>query len=193
MAYTELLVIWRGGTGLPGYSKFRFIGELTGAQLNAAAANLQTFLTVVRANIPSTVTLEMQSGVSVHADDGTLTAEGSIGTLPPPLAGAAAAGYSAASGFMVLWNTGAINGGKKVRGRTYFVPVTIGMFQNDGTIVDSTRTTLLAAANAFATSVPSPAVNSRARPSNPAAGNQTTAIISAAIPDKQVVLRSRRD
>jgi hypothetical protein len=36
-------------------------------------------------------------------------------------------------------------------------------------------------------------VNSRSRPGNPAAGNQTVAIVSATIPDKQVILRSRRD
>lgn len=193
MAYTELVVVWTGASGLPGYSKFRFIGELNGSQLNSAAANLRVFLAALVGQIPSIVTLAIQPGASWHEDDGTLTAEVAIPTPPTTVGGTASGTYSAASGFMVLWNTGAINGGKKVRGRTYFVPCPTVAFQNDGTILDAARTTIQAAATAFATSIPSPAINSRARPTNPAAGNQTNAILGATVPDKQVVLRSRRD
>lgn len=193
MSYTELVVVWSGVTGLPGYSKYRFIGELTGSQLNAAAANLGTWLNAIRPVIPLNVTLTIQPGASTHSDDGTLTSELTIGTVPGPYVGSGLSTYSAASGAMILWNTGAINGGKKVRGRTYLVPATTGVLQNDGTILDATVTALTTAANVFATSTPSPAVNSRARPNNPAAGDQTTAMISGQCQQKQVVLRSRRD
>jgi hypothetical protein len=194
MAYTELVVLWQGALGgMPGYSKFRFIGELTASQLNTAAANLRTFLLVAGGQVPNVLTLTIQPSASFHADDGTLTGEIAITTPPAAVPGGGAGVVSAASGFMVRWITGAINGGHKVEGRTYFVPVVSAAFQADGTIADTFRTTVQTAANVFATSTPSPAVNSRSRPGNPAAGNQTTAIVSATVPDKQVVMRSRRD
>lgn len=194
MAYTEVVVLWQGALGgLPGYSKFRFIGELSGGTLTTAAANLRTFLEAIKSNLPSAVSLTIQPSASWHDDDGTLTAEVAIASPPAATQGSGAGSVSAASGFLVRWFTGAINGGKKVEGRTYFVPVSIAVLQSDGTISDSNRTAIQTAANTFAQSTPSPAVNSRARPGNPAAGNQTVAIISATVPDKQVVLRSRRD
>jgi len=193
MAYTELLALWTGPAGLPGYSKFRFIGDLSGSQLDAAAANLRTFLEAIKARLTSQIHIQIQSGASVHDDDGTLLSERTIGTVPLETVGSGGTNFSAASGFMVLWNTGAINGGKKVRGRTYFVPAATSNFDTDGTILEANRATILAAANAFAASTPSPAVNSRARPGNPAAGNQTTAVINATVSDKQVIMRSRRD
>ena len=179
--------------GCLGYSKFRFIGALTGAQIDAAAANIRTFFDGVKAYMPSIVTMAVQSGVSMHQDDGTLTQEATIAALPSPVVGTGAGAYSSVMGFMVRWNTGAINGGKKIVGRTYFVPTSSQVTQSDGTIIELARTTIQAAATAFATSTPSPAINSRARPNNPAAGDQTAAVISATVPDKQVVLRTRRD
>jgi hypothetical protein len=193
MAYTELLVTWTGASGLPGYSKFRFIGELSGSTLNSAAANLKTFLDAIKAYLPSIVTLAFSPGATWHADDGTLTAEVAIGTVPANVVGTGAGAYLSAAGFLVFWNTGAINGGHKVRGRTYFVPTPVNIAQSDGTIIETARTIIQAAATAFATSTPSPAINSRSRPGNPAAGDQTTVVLSATVPDKQVVLRSRRD
>jgi hypothetical protein len=193
MAYTEMLVTWNGASGLPGYSKFRFIGELSGSTLNTAAANLRVLLDAVKAYIPSIVTLSFSPGATWHSDDGTLTAEVAIGSLPANVAGTGAGAYLSATGFLIFWNTGAINGGKKVRGRTYFVPTPVSIAQSDGSVIETARTIIQAAATAFATSTPSPAINSRARPGNPAAGNQTVSVISATVPDKQVILRSRRD
>lgn len=194
MAYTELVVLWQGAlSGMPGYSKFRFIGELSGSTLNTAAANLKTFLEAVKGAIPTVLTLTIQPSASWHGDDGTLTAELPITTVPAAVVGTGSGNVVAASGWMVRWITGAINGGKKVEGRTYFVPMVTAVCQLDGTITDANRTLYATAANTFASSTPSPAVNSRARPGNPAAGDQTIAIQSAIVPDKQVVLRSRRD
>lgn len=194
MAYTELVVVWSGAlAGMPGYSKFRFIGELTPTQVNAAAANLKTFLEAIKANIPSVLTLSIQPSATWHLDDGTLSAEVAVTSLPAPVSGTGGGVVSAATGFMVRWITGAINGGKKVEGRTYFVPCVTLSFQTDGTLADANRVVIQNAANTYATSTPSPAVNSRSRPGNPAAGDQTVVINSAVVPDKQVVMRSRRD
>lgn len=193
MPYTELLVVWTGPSGLPGYSKFRFIGTLSTGQVDAAAANVKAFFLAMASRLPTAVTFAVQSGVSFHGDDGELTGESTIATLPTAVVGTASGTYSAASGYMVLWNTGAINGGKKVRGRTYFVPAATAIFDPDGTITEAARASILTAAQTFATSTPSPAINSRARPSNPGAGNQTVAVIGATVSDKQVVMRSRRD
>lgn len=193
MAYTELVCTWSGVNGLPGYSKFRFLGELTPSQLNSAAANVRTFWDAIKATLPGAVTITIEPGASYHADDGMLTGETSITTPPAAVVGTGGSVYSAASGYMILWNTGAINGGKKIRGRTYVVPTSTLIFENNGTITLANVTLVQAAATALATSTPSPAINSRARPSNDLATDQTAAVLSAKMVDKQVVLRSRRD
>lgn len=194
MAYTELVVLWQGAlAGMPGYTKMRFIGELTGSQLSTAATNLAAFLNVAKTYIPNALTLTIQPTATWHADDGTLTAEVAIPSVPAALVCLGSGGVAAATGMLVRWQTGAINGGHKVEGRTYIVPVYSGALQSDGTLLDTNRNALQTAANTFASSTPSPAVNSRSRPGNPAAGNQTVAMLSAIVPDKQVVLRSRRD
>jgi len=194
MAYTELVVQWSGAlAGMPGYSKFRFIGELSGSQLTSAAANLSTFLGVVKTYIPSALTLTISPSASWHADDGTLTAEVAIPTPPAAIVGLGSGSVMAASGAMVRWLTGAINGGHKVEGRTYLVPLVVGAAQSDGTILDGTRLAIENAAKTFATSTPSPAVNSRANPAKPSRGNQTSSVTTASVPDKQVIMRSRRD
>lgn len=194
MAYTEVVVVWSGALpGMPGYSKFRFIGEITGSTLTTAAANLKTFLNAFSNYVPSVLSLTIQPSASIHDDDGTLTSVVSIPSPPTPVSGFASGSVISAQGIMVRWITGAINGGHKVEGRTYIVPVGVVAAQADGTVVDSIRTTVQAAAITFAQSTPSPAVNSRANPAKPLRGNQTTAMLTAVVSDKMVVLRSRRD
>lgn len=193
MAYTEVVVVWSGANGLPGYSKFRAVTSLSSTQLNAFAANVMAFFSAIKALVPAIVTFTMQPGASVHEDDGTLINEATITSLPAPVVCTGSGAYSAASGILVLWNTGAVNGGKKVRGRTYLVPVSTTVLQADGTIVDAQRTVVQTAANTLVGATPAPAINSRARASNPLATNATVQVVSAVVSDKQVVLRSRRD
>ena len=193
MSYTEILTIWTGATGLPGYTKMRYVGELSSGQLTSAAANWRTFLDSIKAIIPTIVTLTVQPTASFHQDDGTLIGEAAIVSPPAPVIGTGAGAYLSASGLLILWNTGAVNGGKKIRGRTYFVPMTANAAQSDGTIVETNRTTVQSAATTLVASTPPPAINSRARASNPTATDATVIVVSANVPDKQVVLRSRRD
>ena len=193
MSYTELLTIWTGATGLPGYTKTRYVGELTGGQLTSAGTNLRTFWDSIKALIPSIVTLTIQPTASFHEDNGDLIGESAIATPPTAVVGTGAGAYLAASGFLILWNTGVVNGGKKIRGRTYFVPMTANAAQSDGTIVEANRTVVQSAANALVLSTPAIGINSRARAGNPGAVDTTVLVISANVPDKQVVLRSRRD
>jgi len=178
---------------MPGYSKFRFIGEITGSTLTTAATNLKTFLSAVNNNIPSVLTLTIQPSASIHDDDGTLTSVVSIPSPPTPVSGFGSGSVISAQGILIRWITGAINGGHKVEGRTYLVPVPVIVAQSDGTVQDGIRTSVQTAAIAFAQSTPSPAVNSRANPAKPLRGNQTTAMLTAVVSDKMVVLRSRRD
>jgi hypothetical protein len=194
MAYTEMLAIWTGISGLPGYTKMRFFGELTAvADLDAAAANFRTWLAAAAAQVPSGVSIQVQGSASLHADDGLLTGELPIATPPAVVTGAGSGNYAAPAGALVRWITSGINGGHKVEGRTYIVPLSGGGLETNGTLANAYRTGLLAASIVFANSSPSPAVNSRAYPSNPLRGNQTHEINNAIVPDKAVILRSRRD
>lgn len=193
MAYTELVANWSGTlSGMPGYSKFRFIGELSPAQVNSAAANINTFFNAVKGSIPAAVTITVGASATFHTDAGVLTAEVPVTSPPAPLSMTGTSGTSSTSGILVRWITGAINGGHKVEGRTYLVPVSVNALATGGDIAVSNRAIVQAAATAFATSTPSPAINSRSG-GKPGRGDQTVAVSSALVSAKQVVLRSRRD
>lgn len=191
MSFTELLVVWSGFTGAPGYTKMRFDGALDSAGASTAAANMKTWLNAFSGYIPQGATLTWSSTATIHADNGTQTGAVAITTVPAPLAGASAAAYAGGSGAQVTWLTGAFAGGRAVKGRTYLVPFTSAAFEPDGTINSTALAALRGFSATFATSTPAPVVWSR-KPSNAPTEFLIAHMTGASVPDKAALLRSRR-
>lgn len=99
---------------------------------------------------------------------------------------------------MVRWNTAGIVNSRRVRGRTFIVPVVNHVYAADGTLDTPDITTLQTAADAFiAASGSTPQVWSRPFPGSandptPRVGTAHN-ITTAVVPDKAVVLTTRRD
>lgn len=195
-------VSWTGFPGAPGVSTFYFTAappHLTALQnVYGNCANL----------FPADVTIRVEgSGDTIDPLTGLIVGQWT-GTAPAVVTGTYTGGYSAASGGLIRWNTGTVLSGRRLRGRTFLVPLAGIAYQNDGTISDSQLGIIQGAANglvAAATGVfvvhnrpraASPAwtdVHGRLHPAVTSRAGGFSAVTSALAIDKSVVLRSRRD
>jgi hypothetical protein len=193
-------VIWSGFTGAPGYSNFYFDATVT--DMTA----LKQFLTSCNSYWNNNVSLSVPtSGDQIDSTTGQITGvwTGTGGGTVNGFGGTAA--YSGSSGFLVDWKTSTIIAGRRVQGRTYFVPASANTYQTDGTIIESARTTIINAANvmlvAYGTNFKifaRPFAGSAAREfptakaARPARAGAAATVVAAFVPDIAAVMRSRR-
>lgn len=187
---------WSGFTGAPGFSNFYFAGPgETAAAAQAAANDVRTFFAALINDLPAGVTITVSPIVAViNPGDGVLSDEITVATAPASVVGTGAGAYAAPVGAVVNWRTSTVVAGRRLRGRTFLVPLQGGSFQTDGTLATGALGIIRGAAATLAT------VNTGApielvvwhRPVNNAGGS-TAVVTSSFVPDKAAVLRSRRD
>lgn len=195
MSYFVVTWISGGYTGAPGYTKLKYMlspgANATVAEANAAAANGRVLLASTAANMPTGVTYQCQTLAQSYDDAGVLTGEVTITAVPAQITGSGGTTYPGGVGAVVYWLTGALNGGHRVKGRTYFVPLANNAFASDGTLAAGLVTSLGGAAATYVGTTPTPAVNSR-KLDQADRGNQTNAVISSSLKDRTAFLRTRR-
>lgn len=206
---STVTAIWSGFTGSPGYTLFRFNELDTGAKLNAAGAAMRNFLSTIATNMASGAgawSIQVQ-GLVQHHDIGTgdLQGESTMGTVPNVITGSGTAGaaYAGGSGAVVHWTTGSTHNGRKIRGRTFLVPLLLSAFSADGTITTGLITSLTTAGGALiADSTTDFGVYSRfwdKQPGDPPVdvppkqvGGSFTPASGIFVPDRAAQLRTRR-
>jgi len=193
---------WSGFPGAPGYSIFHFgvgaVGDGGGSLADdAAAASAGTavtnFFSAIKAVLPGSVTVQTESDVElVESTTGELVGFASAGAQAVQV-GTGPGGFSAPSGAVVTWRTAGVRKGRRMRGRTFLVPLTSSAYDATGTLVDATRTTLNTAATALMNANTTWQLGVFGRPSGPAATDgQYAKAISATVPDMAALLSSRR-
>ncbi len=184
----EYRAIWSVPGGGTGYSVFHFTSVANATEALACAAEFREFFVDLQALIPNEVTVGFDSEVIVMALDGTLEAVYPI-TAPSNVTGTGSAAWAGAVGARVDWQTGEIVSGRRFNGRTYLVPLIATIFDTDGTLTSSARTTIQNAADALISelgALETLQVWSRTH-------QVAEAVISATVPDKSAILRTRRD
>jgi hypothetical protein len=178
--------LWTGFPGAPGYTTL-YWNHSTGPNLAA----LQTFFTGIADRLPSNCTIQIQnSGDSIDELTGQLTGSWT-GAAQTPIPGTGAGAYSAPAGAHINWRTNAVLNGRRVRGRTFLVPLYGGAYDTDGTIAATVLTDLRTNLATFVAAV-APNLLVWTRPVG-GSGGGATPMTTADIPDKSAVLRSRRD
>lgn len=185
-------------SGVSGPAVSTFYGQPGGSVSDLTPA-LKTFFTALQALcLPSGVSVSFNTLVDqIDEFTGTL-----VGTRTVPqqsgVAGAAGTAFSMPSGLLVQWITGAVHLGKRVVGRTFLVPAA-GVEAAGGVPAGGSRTAIATAAAAFVTST-SLSFGVWSRPflpgigsDRPAHAGQAFTVTGAAVPNRFVVLRSRRD
>lgn len=194
MALIRLRLVWTGFNGAPGYSILHFDTGSTGAAAGAqqAADMCKTFLTAIRANFNQVVKIRPESSAEViNEDTGQIT---DIVSLTPPAeeAGAATAGFSGVSGAVVHWTTDGFKNGRRVRGKSFLVPLASTAYDADGTLTSGAITSITTAANALIANNFTTNLVVYSRPTNGTGGAKFD-VTGVRVPDKAAILRSRRD
>lgn len=188
---------WTGFSGAPGVSTlYSVIDSGLVVPLRALMASMAPHFTT---NIS---TLVESSGDSIESTTGALVGAWSEAPVLP-VVGTDTGKYAAPVGFCVNWNTTTILDGSRIGGRTFFVPAAAANFDTNGTLQDTSRAEVVASVQTFfnavvgnlavwhrpyAGRVASPGVPARA--AHPGGHGLVTGF---SVPDKAIVLRSRRD
>lgn len=191
---------WTGFSGAPGYTNFYFRdftggGEPTAAQAQGAVDRTATFWSNIQGRLPSLVTLTIQGDVEVIEEtNGEMTGVHNV-TAPAPKVGEnATSTFSGPTGAVINWRTAGVRNGRRVRGRTFIVPIATSCYQNDGTLATTEHAALNTAASMLAAQTGTPDLGVWARPTAPGASDGIWyAVQTATVPDLAAVLRSRRD
>jgi hypothetical protein len=196
--FLRVKINWTGFNGAPGYTNLgfsEFVSEgYTQAMANGAAAKARDFALNVAALVPTTVTLQVDPTVEiVQSDTGQLVGFFTTATVAPAV-GTRAGSYSAASGAVISWNTNGVRNGRRIRGRTFVVPLAGSAYQADGTIAEADLATLRAIGNQLTVDGGITDFGVWSRPSGPGATDgQFWPAVGYRVNDKVAVLTSRRD
>jgi hypothetical protein len=191
---------WDGFVGAPGYSNFFFVDSNPGASFDsgamAGASAVEAFFTAVKHLFPPTVNVTVQADVPLVEDStGEITDYTSAGTRTAITGTAASAAYSAASGSVITWRTVGVRNGRRVRGRTFLVPLANVAYEANGSLVAGAITSMGNATGAIlnpATGTSSLGIWARPTAAGASDGKWFD-VMNATVPDKVAVLRSRRD
>lgn len=202
MALHRVNCAWQNWPGAPGLTTF-FLTDATQTKVDA----IRTFFNSIAGVIPSGLTIQVPaSGDELNIGDGTIAATWSVATTPTVVTGSGAGAYAGNAGAVIHWLTSVVIGGRRVRGRTFIVPMISTQYETNGSLTSAAITTLTNAATTLSTSLgTSLVVYSRpvqahtkydpktGTPTVVAARGGTTASVSGIrVPDLAVSLRSRR-
>lgn len=191
---------WDGFKGGPGYTNFHMRdfseGGVDPAWAQPAVDRVQTFANAIKSLLPNGATLQVSGDVEViEAETGTLQDVLSA-TQPAQVnsTGPAFVAYSGPTGAVITWRTAGIRAGRRVRGRTFIIPMHGNAYGTDGTLSTDTVTALTTAATGLLATGITPRMGVWARPTSPTATDgQWSFATSFSVPDLAAVLRSRRD
>lgn len=186
--------VWTGFQGAPGYTSwYGEAGSDAAASAGALSTRMRAFFNSLAAFIPSGVEVKVQRLYQVlEASNGVLLSEGNVASDPAVVVGTNSGNYAGSSGAAINWETGTFNAnGRRIRGRTYLVPLGPSSLDNDGTISPALVTGLTAAGAAALGGTGSLGVWTR--PSAGGSDGAFTVASTATVKDKSAVLRSRRD
>lgn len=194
MDMLKVQAIWTGFPGAPGYSNFYFAGGgglISDAQ--QVADRVGSAFEAIETRIPSSGRIEVQPTVEViDSDTGMLQGYQDIDPPDATTGTGTESGYSGASGAVVNWLTNDVRFGRRIRGRTFLVPLGGISWQNDGTLTTQTLEDIREFADILTNWDFDSEFGVWSRPRGGTGGVFASAT-GYRVPDMAAVLRSRRD
>jgi len=175
---------WTGFIGAPGVTTMYFLDVAT------AVAAIHTFWTDIHTYLQDDTHIQVENAGDIIDDaTGELTGAWTAEAVTE-VTGTISDAYAAPVGAVVNWLTDTIADGRRLRGKTFLVPMANRTFAADGTLATDPRAMLVTAGNAFIEAQSTSfVVWHRGSGSDGSAGLVT----SCTVPDRAAVLRSRRD
>lgn len=195
----RIRINWTGFVGSPGYTNLYFepVPEgdpITQATVDAAHTKVQTWMLVVKGYLPVNTTIAVDPQVA-ELDEATGDLQGFWNIAAPTVQpGTMAGAYTSGAGVCINWSTQGVRKNRRVRGRTFLVPVGGATFQSDGSIENASLTALRNASTALAVDSNGCRLVVYARtPGAIIPDGGAYDVITATIADKPAFLTSRRD
>lgn len=194
---------WTGFPGAPGYSNFHFttdggfwdgglVGDEAQTAADGAAARVRAAFAAMRAHLPTQTFVAIQTEAAILNSD-TGETVGTVDVEEEPV-GSSASGTTHAGpvGAVVNWRTNDYRFGRRIRGRTFMVPLNSNAYEGDGTLSTGARGDLQTFADTMVSGTGGAEFGVWSRPRNGSGGVFAT-VTSGTVPDMAAVLRSRRD
>jgi hypothetical protein len=184
---------WSGGKIGTGFTNMFFTGGISTPQL--CADTVRTFFNTAYSTaggaLPTGISIAFPSGVDeLDPANGELVTTLPV-TQPASISGSDSGVYAAIAGACITWMTQGVITGKRVRGRTFLVPVGANYLQNDGSLSTLAVSNINTAANALIAAAPEFCI--WRRPTSKLAGNGVShAVLASRLQDKTAFLSSRR-
>lgn len=171
--------------------------------MDTVMGSLHTFWTSLAGSLPTDVTIHLEAaGDVINEVNGELTGAYSFTPLAD-ITGTSSSTYVAPAGAIASWETGTILDGRRLRGRTFVVPIASPNYTTSGSLLSSFVVELQDAAAALISDEADnfvvwhrPFAGRAAvgdRPAKPAHDGGHGVVTSARVPTRAAVLRSRRD
>lgn len=193
MAINRVVARWQGFQGGPGYSNFFFTELPSTPSVLAARQAVADFFDGFNSLLPTGVEIVVENEVAIIDELTGQTLDYAPTTeVVDSVEGVVSGGYAGASGAVVNWNTAGVRAGRRVRGRTFLVPLAPVAFDSSGTLSSSALNLIRSSADGLVGTGFDSGLGVWARPTN-GAGGEFHEVIGATVPDLAAVLRSRRD
>jgi hypothetical protein len=189
--------LWSGFPGQPGFTYL--YGADAGNPGDFALQTRAFLLDITKVasdgdSLPSGLKIQGDAFVDLIDEQTGHMMSASPVTAPLVITGAGSGSYAGPCGIAVTWITNGFEGDppRRVRGRTFLVPLAGNVHDSDGTVGSSFLTQARTAASTYLAGAITPVVWHR--PTSPGGSDGSLhPIVSSQITDKQAVLRSRRD
>lgn len=194
MTLSKAVISWTGIVGQPGYTIFYASGNAN------VQAQLAPFFDAMKLYFPASVRIAIpNTGDIIEEADGRKTGTWGSGSTSV-ISGTGIGTYSPASGALIKWGTSAFQRGRRVVGRTFLVPLTTSAYDANGQVAATATAAIQAAATSFITTSGGvlsvwhrPLMDYSVKPPVQKLPGAAVPIITATVPVKVAVLRSRRD
>jgi hypothetical protein len=162
--------------------------------VDAAVLRVDNWIGGFQSRLPTTVTCQTDSTVEVIDDTTGELQEFVNATVAAARVGTGTGNYSAAAGAVCNWYTNTVRNGRRIRGRSFLVPLAGSALGPDGSLDNTNLTGLRTNTATFVTQTGAARLVVWGRPTAPGASDGVSAeVVSFTIPDKTAVLTSRRD
>lgn len=128
---SQYRILWSTAGGGTGYTVLHFTTAGTDEAAQGIADDVRVFAAGIAAGIPDETSLELDTEVLDLTEAGDLIAVHAVDG-GPAIPGVYTGAYSRAQGLRLDWGTGNIVSGRRLRGRTYVVPIASNSFTSDG-------------------------------------------------------------
>lgn len=194
----RLTINWTNFTGGPGYTNLHYkdpgATDVNQAAIDEAITTVDSYLDDWPLLLPDGVSFVVDPAVEIlNVENGSLedVASGSPDTTR---VGTSVGKYAGGSGACISWYTNVVRNSRRIRGRTFMVPLGWDSLSADGTIDNATLAGMQGATSVFISNVGPAKLHVWSRPSAPGASDGVAAEVqSFRINDKLAQLRSRRD